>query len=108
MRDQIRYFAKRDRERNQRLDFAGKKKSKAVRDRERDFSERIALGIAQPTKNELMFDQRLFNQTSGLGSGFGHDEDYNIYDKPMFADRTATQIYSNVKNIQDEEEEDEN
>ena len=39
-RDQLRYMAKRIREREQRLDFAGQKKSKEVRDRERDVSER--------------------------------------------------------------------
>ena len=43
-----------------------------------------------------MFDQRLFNQTAGLGHGFGDDEDYNLYDKPLFADRTAASIYKNV------------
>ena len=46
-----------------------------------------------------MFDQRLFNQTAGLSSGFGHEADYNLYDKPLFADRTAASIYKNVKNI---------
>ena len=46
IRDQVRYAAKRERERNQRLDLAGKKKSKLVRDRDRDISEKIALGIA--------------------------------------------------------------
>lgn len=43
-----------------------------------------------------MFDQRLFNQTVGLDSGFGHEEDYNLFDKPLFADRTAASIYKNV------------
>ena len=46
-----------------------------------------------------MYDQRLFNQTAGLGSGFGHEEDYNLYDKPLFADRTNASIYKNVKNL---------
>lgn len=62
-----------------------------------------------------MYDQRLFNQTAGLGSGFGHDEDYNLYDKPLFADRTAASIYKNVKNLdvskyvnEDDEQETEN
>eukprot|EP01068_Selenidium_serpulae_P012939 Selendium_serpulae@DN5899_c0_g1_i5.p2 len=38
-----------------------------------------------------MFDARLFNQSSGLDSGYaaGHDESYAIYDKPLFASRTA-------------------
>ena len=51
-----------------------------------------------------MFDQRLFNQTSGLDTGFGEDDDYNLYDKPLFADRTAASIYKNVKEIPVEEE----
>ena len=46
-----------------------------------------------------MYDQRLFNQTAGIGHGFGDDEDYNLYDKPLFTDRTAANIYKNVKNI---------
>ena len=32
-----------------------------------------------------------------MGSGFGHDADYNLYDKPLFADRTAASIYKNIK-----------
>ena len=50
-----------------------------------------------------MFDQRLFNQSAGLGSGFGHEEDYHLYDKPLFADRTAASIYKNVKNVDADE-----
>lgn len=53
-----------------------------------------------------MFDQRLFNQTSGLESGFGDEEDYNLYDKPLFADRTAASIYKNVKEVQEDDNED--
>jgi len=51
-----------------------------------------------------MFDQRLFNQTSGLDSGFGEDDDYNLYDKPLFADRTTASIYKSVKEVQDDDE----
>ena len=52
-----------------------------------------------------MFDQRLFNQQSGLDSGFGHDDDYNLYDKPLFADRTAASIYKNIKEYNDDDDE---
>ena len=83
--------------REDRMDRAGIKKSKTERDNDRDISEKIALGQAQPSSRETMFDQRLFNQTAGLGSGFGGDEDYHLYDKPLFADRTAASIYKNVK-----------
>ena len=43
------------------MEVAGKKKTKDARDDERDISEKIALGQAQPTSKDAMFDQRLFN-----------------------------------------------
>ncbi len=103
-RDALRYQRKREIERYRRMEVAGKKNSKTMRDKERDISEKIALGQAQPSGRETMFDQRLFNQTSGLDTGFGEDDDYNLYDKPLFADRTAASIYKNVKEIPVEEE----
>jgi len=51
-----------------------------------------------------MYDQRLFNQSSGMDTGFGNEDDYTAYDKPLFADRTAQSIYG-VKETQLEEEE---
>ena len=53
--------------REDRLERAGMKKGKNQRDGDRDISEKIALGQAQPsTKGEAMFDQRLFNDTIAL------------------------------------------
>jgi len=104
-RDQIRAQRRREIIREDRMERAGLKKSKTERDQDRDISEKIALGQAQPTSREAMFDQRLFNQTAGLESGFGHDEDYNLYDKPLFADRTAASIYKNINKNADEEAE---
>lgn len=105
-RDNIRAQRRREIVREDRMERAGVKKSKAERDGDRDISEKIALGMAQPTsKGEAMFDQRLFNQTAGLGTGFGHDEDYNLYDKPLFADRTAASIYKGIKTLDDAETE---
>jgi SNW domain-containing protein 1 len=61
---------------------------------ERDISEKIALGLAKPTASrESMFDSRLFNQTEGLNSGFKGDDAYDLYDKPLFANRSAVNIY---------------
>ena len=34
-----------------------------------------------------MYDQRLFNQDAGPGAGMGAEDSYNLYDKPLFADR---------------------
>lgn len=42
-----------------------------------------------------------------MDSGFGDDEEYNLYDKPLFQDRTAASIYKNIKEVQDDDEEDE-
>jgi SNW domain-containing protein 1 len=67
------------------------------RDEDRDISEKIALGQAQPTSRDTMIDARLYNQVTGMESGFKDEEDYDLYDKPLFADRTAASIYKNVK-----------
>ena len=47
------------------------------RDQDRDISERIALGQSAPTMSqESFYDQRLFNQSSGLNTGLANvDED---------------------------------
>lgn len=55
-RDALRHERKREIERDRRMEVAGKKKSKTTRDEERDVSEKIALGQAQPTSREAMFD----------------------------------------------------
>ena len=34
-----------------------------------------------------MYDQRLFNQEGGMGHGLTAEDSYNLYDKPMWADR---------------------
>lgn len=90
-RDELREERRRERERERRLeskDAHGFKRSKITRDRERDISEKIALGMAKVTGGEAMYDQRLFNQDKGLDSGLGGDDTYNLYDKPLFADRS--------------------
>eukprot|EP00933_Yihiella_yeosuensis_P083505 TRINITY_DN97740_c0_g1_i1.p1 TRINITY_DN97740_c0_g1~~TRINITY_DN97740_c0_g1_i1.p1 ORF type:complete len:548 (+),score=151.48 TRINITY_DN97740_c0_g1_i1:57-1700(+) len=82
-------------ERDQRLELAGKK-NKRGREEDRDMSERIALGqAAQPSTQEAQFDARLFNQSSGMDSGYhgGSDEKCAVYDKPLFADRSQAGIY---------------
>jgi len=40
---------------------------------------------------EAMYDQRLFNQEGGMGHGLVSEDAYNLYDKPMFADRGTGQ-----------------
>ncbi|KAL3899646.1 MAG: hypothetical protein SGCHY_001889 [Lobulomycetales sp.] len=54
----------------------------------RHVSEKIDLKKAQPTathrSGETLFDERLFNQTAGISSGFGAEDGYSIYDKKLF------------------------
>jgi SNW domain-containing protein 1 len=99
-RDRIREDRRRERERERRLearDAAMGKKSKITRDRDRDVSEKIALGMASTggaKGGEVMYDQRLFNQDKGMDSGFAADDQYNIYSKGLFtAQSTMSTLY---------------
>ena len=61
-----------ERERERRLEAKeahGAKRSKLTRDRDRDVSERIALGQAYVPQGEAAYDQRLFNQEQGTAAG---------------------------------------
>ncbi|KAJ3188480.1 SNW domain-containing protein 1, partial [Irineochytrium annulatum] len=61
---------------------------------DRDISEKIALGLAQPTvSKDSMLDQRLFNQSAGISSGFADNDAYDLYDKPLFTGSSANAIY---------------
>lgn len=60
----------------------------------RDVSDRVALGeLSQLGGQYVQYDSRLFNQTSGVTSGFGNEEDYNIYDKPLFNDKNSAYTF---------------
>lgn len=78
------------------------KRSKLQRERERDISEQIALGMPAKTigTGEAQFDQRLFGQAQGLGHGYGDDDSYNVYDKPWREGGSlANHLYRPSKNI---------
>ncbi|XP_020090371.1 SNW/SKI-interacting protein [Ananas comosus] len=99
-RDKIREERRRERERERRLeakDAAMGKKSKLTRDRDRDVSEKVALGMANigaGRGGEVMYDQRLFNQDKGMDSGFATEDQYNIYDKGLFTTQpTLSTLY---------------
>lgn len=99
-REKLREERRRERERERRLearDAAMGKKSKITRDRDRDVSEKVALGMANTgagRTGEVMYDQRLFNQEKGMDSGLAGDDQYNIYDKGLFtAQPTLSTLY---------------
>ena len=86
------------------------RKNKIDRDEGRDISEKIALGMLKGTGGKLtgesLYDSRLFNQSSGMDAGFGNEDEYNTYSKPLF-DRDgnnkngSTSIYRPKKNDDD-------
>jgi SNW domain-containing protein 1 len=98
-RNNLRNARKKEIEQERRIEININKKGNKniVRDEERDISEKIALGQAQPSGRDNMIDARLYNQTSGMNSGFKDEDDYDLYDKPLFADRTAASIYKNIQ-----------
>lgn len=65
------------------------KVKKARLEGDRDISEKIALGVHKGT-GALggTVDSRLYNQNAGFDSGFGAEDEYNTYTKPMF-DRSS-------------------
>jgi SNW domain-containing protein 1 len=97
-RERVRNDQRKERERELRQEARkGKRKNKDDRDDGRDVGEKMALGVhtgATKLSGEGMFDSRLFNQTSGIGQGFGADDEYNQFDKPLFErGEAATSIY---------------
>ncbi|CAH1793188.1 unnamed protein product, partial [Owenia fusiformis] len=103
-RDEFRKDRAKDRQRDRNLARAAPdKRSRLQRERERDVSEKIALGMPNTNRNDdSQFDQRLFNQNKGMDSGFGagEDESYNVYDKPWRQDANiGSSIYRPSKNM---------
>lgn len=98
-RDNLRYERSKEIDRERRIEVAKKKGRNRVE--EREISEKIALGQARPTVSAEV-DQRLFNQSQGVDAGFGSDDEYNHFDKPLFVERSAANIYRNVREIDGE------
>jgi SNW domain-containing protein 1 len=103
-RDELRRERQRERERELRLAEKNRavKGSKLTRDRDRDVSEKIALGQANVRSGEVLYDSRLFNREGGMGSGFRGDDNTAVYDKALFADRSALGMYRARDRLDDE------
>lgn len=94
-RDRLRAERRREREREYRLERAGKAddadrteeelgKKRRLED-DRDVSEKIALGTHTGGGGGAGgVDARLYSQQAGLSSGFGAADEYNTYSQPMF------------------------
>eukprot|EP00771_Trimastix_marina_P000157 gnl/Trimastix_PCT/1165.p1 GENE.gnl/Trimastix_PCT/1165~~gnl/Trimastix_PCT/1165.p1 ORF type:complete len:492 (-),score=154.95 gnl/Trimastix_PCT/1165:31-1506(-) len=99
-RDILREERRRDRDRERRRgrhaeeeSRDGDKRPRLGRTRERDISEKIALGQGAGVSQDSMYDQRLFNQQEGLSHGFGSDEDYQVFSKPLLNGSSTARLY---------------
>lgn len=117
-RDRLRAERRREREKEYRLERAGmaaeddgaeedlKKKRRLEGDR--DISEKIALGThtgSGGAGGAGGVDSRLYSQNAGLSSGFGGDDEYNTYSRPMF-DRegvSSSSIYRPTRDVNAED-----
>lgn len=89
-RDKLRQERKRERERQLRQEQNVELKKQKFEE-ERDVSEKIALGVhtgGGALGGEM--DSRLYNQSAGMDSGFGREDEYNTYSKPLFERQAAS------------------
>ena len=96
-REKLRIERRKERERELRLEnMKGARKNKVDRDAGRDVSERIALNMHRGTgqlTGEAIYDSSLFNQSVGMDQGFGADDEYNTYSKPLFDRGEVASVY---------------
>ncbi|KAG7361385.1 SKIP/SNW domain containing protein [Nitzschia inconspicua] len=93
-RERLRQERRREREKELRQENNMELKKRKL-EAERDVSEKIALGVHTGSGGAGEVDSRLYNQSAGMDSGFGADDEYNTYTKPLF-DRqgvTSASIY---------------
>ncbi|KAL7673705.1 hypothetical protein ACOME3_008556 [Neoechinorhynchus agilis] len=102
-REEIRRDRQRDRQRQRAIQRAApEKRTKLMKERERDITESIALGVPSRTGTGVgqEFDSRLMDMSKGLDSGFGADDVYAVYDKPWREENAvANTLYRPSKNL---------
>lgn len=82
-REKLRMERRRERERELRQENNMETKKRKLEE-DRDVSEKIALGVHTGSGGAGEVDSRLYNQSSGMDSGFGAEDEYNTYSKPLF------------------------
>ena len=83
-RERLRQERRREREKELRQENNMELKKRKL-EADRDVSEKIALGVHTGQGGGAgEVDSRLYNQSAGMDSGFGADDDYNTYSKPLF------------------------
>jgi SNW domain-containing protein 1 len=103
-REKLRIERKRERERELRLEKNMEAIKKQRLEEERDVSEKIALGTVTGTGGGDQVDSRLYNTSEGMDSGFGREDDYTAYTKPLFDRAQADSIYRPTRGEVDADE----
>jgi SNW domain-containing protein 1 len=102
-REEIRKDREKERRRDRAIQRAApEKRTQLQKEKERDVSEKIALGLPNTGYNtgEIQYDSRLFNSSTGLDTGFGDEEAYTVYDKPWReTESVKNAIYRPSKNV---------
>ena len=106
-REEMRVARRREMERELRMERSGRVRpeeednegdggfSKKPRlEDDRDISERVALGTHQASGGAAGVDGRLYSQNAGLDSGFGAEDDYSTYSKPLFGAGASSGVSS--------------
>lgn len=117
-RDRLRAERRREREKEYRLERAGmtadddaadeELKKKRRLENDRDVSEKVALGThtgSGGAGGAGGVDSRLYSQSAGISSGFGAEDEYNTYSRPMF-DRegvSSSSIYRPTRDVNTED-----
>merc|ERR1712226_982325 len=103
-RDEFRRERNKERQRERNIARAAPdKRNRLQKEKERDISKKIALGV--PNAGASRGDDTQFDQSKGLDSGYGagEDESYNVYDQPWRKDRDlANSLYRPSKNVDKE------
>lgn len=94
-RDILRDAIKKKLEREMRQNRMGKEKALIAREKERDIHEKLALG--KTIENPI--DELVMAEEGGINTGFRDEEEYDLYEKPLFAGEKRVNIYAGVKNI---------
>ena len=92
-RERLRIEWKREREKELRMKRNMDAIKKQRLEEERDVSEKIALGMATGSGGGDAVDSRLYNTSAGMDSGFGRDDEYTAYTKPLLDRSQAASIY---------------
>lgn len=102
-RDLLKYMVKKNVEREARLERVGSHKQKEIRDKERDITEKVALGQKGEESGgaNLEVDERVIGLGAGVNTGFKDDEAYDLYDKPLFNEAIKTNIYTGAKEFEE-------